>query len=518
MARLVADPDRGGDVVVAPATPPGVSALAIVRLTGPPGATLAVARRIAPRLPEAPRPREAALRRLVGEDGRPLDRALVLFFPAPDSATGEEVVEFFCHGSPAIVAGLLAAARAAGARAAARGEFTRRALANGKLDLAEAEGLAALARAESPGTARRALSLVEGELSRRVAGARERTLDVLSGLEASLDFAEDVPAVEMRVFGEALEAVAREADELAATAARGGARDRRKEVAILGRPNAGKSTLFNALVGRDRAIVAALPGTTRDAISEACEIGGEIVTLLDTAGLRSTEEEVEKIGVAVAERAGEKADLVLYAVDACLGVSEEDEEFLRRGRGEEALLVMTKADLFPAPREGSPDGGAGAAPAAAAAPSRLSSPFASGAAATAGVAAAPARPATPLEENPSFSSSSSPLSSSSAPSPGLLVSAITGEGLDTLRSAIAARLGLVEADGELLVLERHREALVAAAVTLREAAGLARGDDGAPELVAVRVREALSALGAITGETATEELLDRIFATFCVGK
>ena len=458
MARLVADPDRGGDVVVAPATPPGVSALAIVRLTGPPGLTLAVARRIAPRLAEEPRPREAALHRLVGEDGRPLDRALVLFFPAPHSATGEEVVEFLCHGSPAIVAGLLAAARAAGARPAARGEFTRRALANGKLDLAEAEGLAALARAESRGTVRRALSLVEGELSRRVSQARERTLDVLSGLEAALDFAEDVPAVEMRAAADALEAVAQEADDLAAAASRGGERDRRKMVAILGRPNAGKSTLFNALVGRDRAIVTAVPGTTRDAISEPCEIGGETVTLLDTAGLRSTEDEVEKIGVAVAERAGEKADLVVYLIDASRGESEEDRGFLRRKEGpEQALVVVTKLDLASRGRAAAVPGDA-------------------------------------------------------------FVSAVTGEGLGELRALLAVRLGLVEADGELLVLERHREALASAASSLREAAELARSEGGAPELVAVRVREALSALGAITGETATEELLDRIFATFCVGK
>ena len=485
MARLVADPDRGGDVVVAPATPPGVAALAVVRLTGPPGLTLAVARRIAPRLVEAPRPREVVLHRLVGEDGRPLDRALVLFFPAPHSATGEEVVEFLCHGSPAIVAGLLAAARAAGARPAARGEFTRRALANGKLDLAEAEGLAALARAESLGTARQALSLVEGELSKRVAAARERTLDVLSGLEAALDFAEDVPAVEMHAAAEALQAVAGEADALAEAAARGGARDRRKVLAILGRPNAGKSTLFNALVGRDRAIVTAVPGTTRDAISEACEIGGETVTLLDTAGLRSTEDEVEKMGVAVAERAGEKADLVIYVVDASVGRSEEDEEFLRSGRGKETLLVMTKADLVATSPKASSDGGAGAAPAA---------------------AAAPARPSPPFAEAPSSSLST------------LSVSAVTGEGLDALRALLAARLGLVETEGELLVLERHREALAAAASFLREAAELARSEGGAPELIASRAREALSALGVITGETATEELLDRIFATFCLGK
>ena len=306
---------------------------------------------------------------------------------------------------------------------------------------------------------------------------------MLSGLEASLDFAEDVLAPDVRATADALEAVAAEADDLGAAAARGGARDRRKVVAILGRPNAGKSTLFNALVGRDRAIVTAVPGTTRDAISEPCEIGGETVTLLDTAGLRSTEDEVEKIGVAVAEQAGEKADLVLYVVDASLGMSEEDGDSLRKGRGEGMLLVRTKADLVPP------------AP-----------PVARGAGAPVTAVAAPARPAFPFEENPSSSSLE------------LLVSAVTGEGLDALRAAMAARLGLVESDGDLLVLERHREGLASAASSLRVAAELARSEGGAPELVAARLREALSAFGAITGETATEELLDRIFATFCVGK
>ncbi|MEO8585497.1 MAG: tRNA uridine-5-carboxymethylaminomethyl(34) synthesis GTPase MnmE [Acidobacteriota bacterium] len=467
MARLVADPDREGDVLVAPATPPGVSALAVVRLTGPAGATRRVARQIARRLPEEPRPRAAALHLLVGGDGRPLDRALVLFFPAPHSATGEEVVEFLCHGSPAIVAGLLAAARAAGARPAQRGEFTRRALANGKLDLAEAEGVAALAAAENRGAARRALSLVEGDLSRRVRAAKESILDVLAGLEAGLDFAEDVEAADLAAAGAALDAAAGEAESLAGTAARGGARDRRKVVAILGRPNAGKSTLFNALVGRDRAIVTAVPGTTRDAIADTCEIGGETVTLLDTAGLRATEDEVEKIGVAVAERAGEGADLVLYAIDTPREGPEEDEEFLGRGRGRDVLVVRTKRDLA--------DG-----------------------------------PGSPFEEN---LPASLPLSLSE-----LHVSALTGAGLEELRAEMAGRLALVETDGELLVLERHREALVSAATLLREAADLSRRVPGEPELVAARVREALAALGAITGETATEDLLDRIFAAFCVGK
>lgn len=493
MARLVPDPDREGDVLVAPATPQGVSALAVVRLTGPAGATLRVARRIARRLPVHPPPRLAALHLLVGEDGRPLDRALVLFFPAPHSFTGEEVVEFLCHGSPAIVAGLLAAARAAGARPAGRGEFTRRALANGKLDLAEAEGVAALAASESRGAARRALSLVSGELSRRVGAAKETILDVLAGIEAGLDFAEDVPATDLLADAGTLEAAAAEAEALAAAAARGGLRDRRKIVAILGRPNAGKSTLFNALVGHDRAIVTAVPGTTRDAISETCEIGGETVTLLDTAGLRATEDEVEKIGVVVAARAGGNADLVLYAIDATRGISEEDEDFLRRGRREKTLRVRTKVDL---------------AGSAAAAPSTHQGGVAH-AAPPAVAALTPPEP--PFKENLySFSPSLPPIE--------LCVSALTGAGLEELRAEMAARLAFVEADGDLLVLERHREALVTAAVHLREAAGLARGANGEPELVAARVREAVTALGAITGETATEELLDRIFAAFCVGK
>jgi tRNA modification GTPase len=464
MSPLAGDRERGDDVLVAPATPPGVSALAVVRLTGPSARTLAVARRLAPDFPADAEPRRARLVRLVDAAGRALDRGVALFWAAPHSPTGEEVVEIICHGSPGVVTALVDAARRAGARPAERGEFTRRALANGKLDLAEAEGLAALARAESGGAARRALGLVEGALSRRVADARERTLDALAALEGVLDFAEDVESEEAQRAGEELAAVGAELAALAALARATGAR--RPVVAILGRPNAGKSTLFNALVGSDRAIVTATPGTTRDAISEVVEIAGENVTLLDTAGLRDTTEEVERIGVDVATRAGETADLVLYVIDACVGRSEEDEDFLRRGRGEARLVVTTKADLV----------------------------------------AAPPRPAFPFKETPSSSSSCD-----------LSVSAVNGVGLAALRAAIAARLGLVEAEGELLVLARHKEALEAAATLLGDAAALAASGRDA-ELVAARTREALVALGAITGETATEDLLDRIFSTFCVGK
>ena len=329
---------------------------------------------------------------------------------------------------------------------------------------------------------------MEGGLSRRVADARERMLDALAALEGALDFAEDVEGEEARRAGEELAAVAAELASLASLARATG--ERRHVVAILGRPNAGKSTLFNALVGSDRAIVTATPGTTRDAISETVEIAGESVTLLDTAGLRETTEEVERLGVDVATRALENADLVLYAVDALRGMSEEDEEFLRRGRGERALLVRTKADLV------------GGMPRAAAEEDETR-----GAPATGNGRSVPAHgPPLPFEE---------PFSSD--PASRLTVSAKSGFGLDALRAAIAARLGLVEAEGELLVLARHKEALGAAASLLADAAALAAGGRDA-ELVAARAREALVALGAITGETATEDLLDRIFSTFCVGK
>ena len=182
MTGLVADPAGGGDVIVAPATPPGTSALAVVRLTGPPGETLSLARRLAPALGSTPRSWGAHRVRLVSLEGELLDEAVALYYAAPRSPTGEEVVEFLCHGSPAVVSGLLSAARRAGARTARPGEFTRRALANGKTDLASAEGVALLARAESRAESRRALGLAGGDLSRRVVALRDEAFALLSRL------------------------------------------------------------------------------------------------------------------------------------------------------------------------------------------------------------------------------------------------------------------------------------------------------------------------------------------------
>lgn len=451
MGALVADAAGDADVLVALATPPGVSALAVVRLTGPAGQTLRVAARLAPELGLAPAPRVARRLTLVDASGDPLDDAVAVYFAAPASATGEEVVELTCHGSPAVVRELLAAARSAGARPARPGEFSRRAFRHGKLDLAEAEGVSQLSAAESRGAARRALGLVRGELSARVEAVREQLLDLLARVEASLDFPED--ELDPPVVGPGLSAVEAELARLVSRAAGGARGQGLPVVAVAGAPNAGKSSLFNALHGTDRTIVTPVPGTTRDVVAETVELCGESVRLLDTAGLRETDDPVERIGVEAARAAVAAADLVLLAVDAtreraCLP------EGVPPGR---TILVRTKVDLLGERRERRGDG----------------------------------EPVEVLE-----------------------TSAVTGDGIRELGRAVVARLGLLPRDGDLLVLERHRAALGLAL----EAVVRARREGLPEEVAASELREALHRLGEVTGETATEDLLERVFSTFCVGK
>jgi tRNA modification GTPase len=444
VAPLVGDAGGSADVLVARATAAGAGALAIVRLSGPQGPTLGIARELAPRLPARPAPRRAYLSPFLDEDGLIVDVGLALYFAAPASATGEEVVELQAHGSTAVVEALVSAAVARGARRARPGEFTRRALANGKLDLAKAEGVGRLAAAASRGEARRALGLVRGELSGRVEALREELLGALAELEARLDFAEDVARAGE---AEALAGIAGTRRGLLALGAQVGAGrpgGTGATVVIVGAPNAGKSTLFNALVGEDRVLVTEHPGTTRDAVAETIEIAGERVRLVDTAGLRETAEAVERLGVEVARGAAAGADLLLLAREpggdrlAGIGLPE----------GVPLLVVSTKADLGGETIDGA-----------------------------------------------------------------VRVSGKTGEGLESLRQEIATRLAGGEEAGAFGALPRQREALFRAAAALDGLGPLVPA-----ELAAACVRRALDALGEITGETATEELLDRIFSTFCIGK
>jgi len=437
------------DPIVALATPAGRSALAVIRLSG--RGAFEVAARVIPTFRAEP-PREARLARFTDPNGELIDRGLYLVFVGPRSETGEDVVEFQCHGGLAVPARLLAAIEAAGARAARPGEFTRRAVLNGKLDLLQAEGLGDLVDAEVPAQARAALLQLEGGLSRRIARLRQGMVDLLALLAYDVDFPdEDEGPVSRERLEEARARVAGEIQRLLATAPLAERVKRGALVVLAGPPNAGKSSLFNALLGSERALVTELPGTTRDAIEAPADFQGWPIRLVDTAGLGEAADRIDALGQAMSRKYLDAADLVLLCHEGDGGVAAP---VVPQEIGSRFLLVRTKADLG---RSGS----------------------------------------------------------------GLPVSALTGEGLDDLRQEVAEHLfrsGAALVDLEpALTRERHRVALASAATALAGAEPHLRGD-GDAVLAAHYVQEAVRALDVLVGSVDIDEILDRVFASFCVGK
>ena len=334
------------DTIVAPATAPGRSALAIVRIDGP-GATslLASLTRSAP-----PAVRHATLVHLYNpptanrQPPTPIDEAIAIRYEAPHSFTGNDLVELTLHGNPLLVSRVVEECVRLGARMAEPGEFTERAVLNGKMDLVQAESIADLINARTTLQAKLSLSNLEGTLSRKAAAIRQVLLEVISRLEAALDFSEEGYEFITRDEVHArLSAALRDLSILSETYRRGSATRTGLSAVILGRPNAGKSTLLNRLVGSDRAIVTPIPGTTRDIVRETIEIGGLPVTLADTAGLRESSDMVEGIGIERAREAARTADIILYLVDGAVGLTPEDEAEL--AGLENVQLVFTKADL-----------------------------------------------------------------------------------------------------------------------------------------------------------------------------
>ena len=450
---------RGSDVhldtIVALATPAGRSAIAVVRLSG--REVLRILRVLAPGLPGTPRPRRPYLCAVRDAAGDTIDSSLATFFAAPASFTGEDVAELSIHGSPAVVERLIGAAVAAGARPARPGEFTERAFRSGKIDLVRAEAVQELIDAKTTAAARFTARRLEGGLSRRLAAVREDLLGAAAGLSASVDFAEDVgeevdPGAIAR-----LESAARELALLAATYRTGRLLAGGCRVAILGRPNAGKSTLFNALAGSARAIVTEIPGTTRDALEALVDIRGVPVTVVDTAGLRESEDLVEKIGVERAREEAARADAVLYVFDASAGFLAEDAGVLAALSDKPRVLVANKSDRAAA------------------------GPFPEGAERLCGLDA----------------------------QAGLRLRELLG-------AAIASDIR-TEETSEVLGSLRQRElverARVSAEATL---AALAQGDS--PEYAVTHCHAALDALADLTGETTSDDVLDRLFSTFCIGK
>jgi tRNA modification GTPase len=442
--------------IVAPATAGGRAAIGVLRVSG--SRTAELCRRLTAAGP--PPPRRATLRTLHDPlTGEAIDRAMLLWFPAPGSYTGEDVLEIHHHGGAAVLAALLAACRTLpGVRPAEPGEFTRRAFLNGKLDLTQAEAIADLIDATTRAQARQALHQLEGELGRRAERWRETILEGLARLEAEIDFAaeEEVPEAQLGFVAENIRETTAAIRATLAGAERGERLRAGVTVAVIGPPNAGKSTLVNLLARRDVAIVTPIPGTTRDVLEVPLELAGLPVTLLDTAGLRETQDAIEAEGVARARRRAATADLRLVVLDALEDVGRQLDE-LRPEAGD--LLVLNKIDLLPAN-------------------------------------AAPAAPGQPL----------------------LPLSCLTGEGVERLLEVLAARARDLMGDGSAAVLtrERHRAALAEAAEALvRFSDGIGRLELA---LLAEELRVAARAIGRITGRTGVEEILDRIFATFCIGK
>lgn len=438
------------DPIVALATPPGRSALAVVRVSGQ--GAFAIVARVVPSLRTEPA-RQARLASFHDKDGRIIDRGLYTAFPGSRSATGEDVVELSCHGGHQVPARLVAALEAAGARPAHPGEFTRRAVMNGKLDLLQAEAVADLIDAEVPAQAHAALAQLEGGLSRRIETLRSGLVELLAMLAYEVDFPgeDDGPIPRERLDARRAEVLA-QVDRLLATAPLADRVRRGALVVLAGPPNAGKSALFNALLGTDRALVTEVPGTTRDAIEAPADFLGWPVRLVDTAGLGETTDRIDALGQAMSLRYLEAADLVLECDDGS-AAGRPGDSAARRLRLP-GLLVHTKADL-------------------------------------------------------------------NGENAGLSVSALTGQGLDTLRRAIVARLfeaGASLADLEpMLTRERHRVALTRAREAL-VGAGPHLAAAGDPVLAAHHVQEAVRALDILIGAVDVEEVLDRVFATFCVGK
>lgn len=442
------------DTIVAIATPPGRGGIGVVRVSGP--GAIGIARALTRR--EGFEPRHATLATVVAQDGSPVDQAVVTCFPAPHSYTGEDVVELSAHGSPIVLQAIVAAAMAAGARLANPGEFTFRAYIHGRIDLVQAEAVAELIEAVTPLQARIAIDQLDGTLSDRLRELDGKLLDIIAPLEASLDFPDEGYHF---IAADGADAAIRDAltaiDTLLAVAARGRIIREGRTVTIVGRPNAGKSSLFNRLVGAARAIVTDVPGTTRDLVTERVDVGGVPFTFVDTAGLREgVADAIEEEGIARARQAAAAADIRIVVLDRSRAL-DTDDRALMQAPGEQ-VVVANKSDLPPAWEAGA----LGAIP----------------------------------------------------------ISSLTGDGIDAVRDALLAdALGADDAERDRPAVANLRQvALLEGARSALAAAGSLTQTRAPEELVLVELYNARSLFDEITGARPQDEVLQTIFSRFCIGK
>ncbi|MHB8383652.1 MAG: tRNA uridine-5-carboxymethylaminomethyl(34) synthesis GTPase MnmE [Candidatus Binataceae bacterium] len=453
------------DTIVAPATAPGVGAVAIIRLSGP--RALEILRAIWHPAREG-NPRELIAGDIIDPaTGAHLDRAMAVIFPKPKSFTGEDVAELHCHGGTYLTRRIIAVAISHGARIAEPGEFTRRAFLNGRIDLAEAEAIADLIAARSESGLRQALAQLSGNLSKKVNNLRKKIVNIRAHLEVEIDFSdEDIAMPSRHATALEIEHVIGDVAVLHDSFLRGRVVREGVRTAIIGKPNVGKSSLLNLMLGTNRSIVTTIPGTTRDVIEDAIQLGPHAIALLDTAGIRAGRDEVERLGIERSHAALGAADLVLAVFDSSSPLDDEDLTVARLCAGRSGVALLNKSDLPQICGVGE-------------------------------------------------------LREAGIAMPILPISALAGDGLPALRDELtraADALGAPDGASELAISrERHRAALERALTALRIAreSVLARMP---PEISAVDIAAAAEALGAITGEVTGEDVLDAIFREFCIGK
>jgi tRNA modification GTPase len=471
MAAVETNPETRIDTIAAISTPPGRGGIGIVRLSGPQAASIAV------QLVRMSHPLEHGRARLAdvldeaaGIDAGRIDEALVTFFAAPHSYTADDLVEIAAHGSPVVLDLLLNRALALGARLAEPGEFTQRAFLSGRLDLTQAEAVRDLIEAQTLTQARQAASQLGGALSRRVLPVKQALVELIALLEAGIDFAEDDVDVTPQ------EEIARRIDELTpplaaleASFTRGRIVHDGLTLAIVGRPNAGKSSLFNRLVERDRAIVTATPGTTRDTVSERISLDGIPLELVDTAGLREGLreglEEAEQLGIARSREALADAALVVVVLDSTQPLNDEERRLLKSVAGRPGVVALNKLDLAPVGRDAK----------------AIAPPECDGL-------------------------------------PVIATSALTGEGIAALRERILTlATGGAASEPGMLTSMRHRNAIATALAALADAAQ-ANANRIPHEMILIDLYRSLWALDSLTGQTTADDILNLIFSTFCIGK
>jgi tRNA modification GTPase len=453
------------DSIVALSTPPGRSGIGVIRISGP--ASLEILRTLTSEASFNPQPNLLTLRTLSDPaSGEILDQALVCFFQAPHSFTGEDVVEFHCHGSPVLLRMIIDIALSLDARLADPGEFSLRAVTNGRMQLTEAEAIRDLIDAQTDAAARQATRQLKGEISHRLQPVKDDLLRIIVRLESSLEFVEDdLPQVEQEQIQRELGDLIGNLNSLAETFARGRLLHDGLKVALVGRPNVGKSSLFNMLLGHGRAIVTAVPGTTRDTIAEPIGIDGVPISLIDTAGIRHTADEIELIGVDRTRRAAADADLLIVVIDGSEPLTEEDQVVLTDVADKPHILAINKSDLS------------------------------------------------------TYSASTILPGNDQNRVMALSVSAVSEAGLADLRAAILKPFanGSGTSEGLLITNARHHD-LLARCVAAIESSQQLVSEGASEELILVGLNNALRYLGEITGETTADEILGKIFATFCIGK